>query len=62
MEAFFACFLAREACDWRSEYVSLRSLGMTTVSHRVIQDASPVDFKLHHYPTVTLVDALMHPC
>ena len=23
---------------------------MRTVSHRSIQDASPVDFKLHHYP------------
>ena len=24
---------------------------MPTVSHRLIQDASPVDFKLHHYRT-----------
>ena len=46
---FFGCFLAREASDWRSEYVFLRSLGMPTVSHRSDPGATPVDLKLHHY-------------
>jgi len=53
---FFGCFFAREAWDWRSEYVCLRSLGMGTVSHTPIQDASPVDLKLHHYRFFAQVD------
>jgi hypothetical protein len=46
------CFLAREASDWWSEYVFLRSFGMRTVSHRPDTIAILVDFR-HHYLKTT---------
>ena len=30
--------------------IRISRFGMPTVSHRPTRDASPVDFKLHHYP------------
>ena len=35
---------------WSLKTVAVRT-GMAIVSHRPIQDTSPVDFKLHHYQT-----------
>lgn len=43
---FFGCFLAREASAWWSEYVFLRSFGMSTVSHTPVRIHTPVYFQL----------------
>src|SRR5208337_3455834 len=50
--AFFfpACFLARAASDWWSEYVFLRSLGIPTVSHRPDPSASLCGFQTAPLP------------
>ena len=40
---------------WSLKTVAVRT-GMETVSHRAIQDASPVDFKLHHYQEIDGLD------